>query len=99
MAALVSTLPIGDAGQRSGIDLGEGPVSGRPVASWRATIDPDSFTGFGTWSGTSFAAPKVAGAIAASASVWGISAREAADRLVFDWQLFRVPDLGVVVNI
>ncbi len=34
------------------------------MGSWRATIDPDSFTGFGTWSGTSFAAPAAAGAAA-----------------------------------
>ena len=63
-AALVSTLPIVDAGQRSGVDLGDAPLSDREVGSWRATIDPDSFTGFGTWSGTSFAAPAAAGAAA-----------------------------------
>ncbi len=63
-AALVSTLPIVDVGQRSGVDLGVVPLADRPVASWRATIDPDSFTGFGTWSGTSFAAPVVAGTAA-----------------------------------
>ena len=63
-AALVSTLPIVDAGQRSGVDLGVGAVNEREVGSWRATIDPDSFTGFGTWSGTSFAAPAAAGAAA-----------------------------------
>jgi subtilisin family serine protease len=63
-AALVSTLPRVDVGQRSGVDLGVGPIADRPVASWRASIDPDSFTGFGTWSGTSFAAPVVAGSAA-----------------------------------
>ena len=63
-AALVSTLPIVDAGQRSGVDTGVGAVTEREVGSWRATIDPDSFTGFGTWSGTSFAAPAAAGAAA-----------------------------------
>jgi subtilisin family serine protease len=63
-AALVSTLPIADTGLRSGVDLGFNPPDERSVASWRATIDPDSFTGFGTWSGTSFAAPVAAAAIA-----------------------------------
>ena len=46
--------------QRSGVDLGRRSRD-RQVGSWRATIDPDSFTGFGTWSGTSFAAPVAAG--------------------------------------
>ena len=69
-AALVSTLPIVDAGQRSGVDLGTGPLNDREVGSWRATIDPDSFTGFGTWSGTSFAAPAAAGAAARRCSTF-----------------------------
>ncbi len=63
-AALVSTLPMVDSAQRSGVDTGFAPPAERPVASWRATIDPDNFTGFGTWSGTSFAAPVAAAAVA-----------------------------------
>ena len=63
-AALVSTLPIVDVGQRSGIDLSTGPAADLEVGTWRATLDPDNFTGFGTWSGTSFAAPVLAGAAA-----------------------------------
>jgi subtilisin family serine protease len=63
-AALVSTMPRVDVGLRPSVDLGEGPVGDRPVASWRASLDPDRFTGFGTWSGTSFAAPVMAGAAA-----------------------------------
>jgi hypothetical protein len=63
-AALVSTLPIADVGQRSGVDLGLVPPTLRTTGTWRATIDPDSFTGFGTWSGTSFATPVMAGAAA-----------------------------------
>ena len=74
-AALVSTLPIVDAGQRSGVDLGVGAVNEREVASWRATIDPDSFTGFGTWSGTSFAAPAAAGAAAQALIDLALTAR------------------------
>ncbi len=63
-AALVSTMPLVDSGQRSGVDTGFNPPSEREVGTWRATVDPDSFTGFGTWSGTSFAAPVAAGAAA-----------------------------------
>ena len=62
-AALVSTLPEVDVGTA---------IRGRPQrrseparsATWRATIDPDSFTGFGSWSGTSFAAPVMAASAA-----------------------------------
>ena len=60
---------------------------------------PVTFPGYGRWSGTSFAAPKVTGGIAAAASTWSVTAAEAADRLVRDWRLYRVPDLGVVVNV
>jgi subtilisin family serine protease len=36
-----------------------------PGEGWRETIDPDDFaSGFGTWSGTSFAAPILAGELA-----------------------------------
>lgn len=69
-----------------------------PTAANRSPLQV-TFPGYGRWSGTSFAAPKVAGAIAATATAWGISPRAAADVLVRDWRLFRVPDLGVVVNV
>ena len=57
-------MPKVDVGASAGVDLGDGPLGQRPVASWRASLDPDRFTGFGTWSGTSFAAPVMAGAAA-----------------------------------
>ena len=63
-AALVSTMPKVDVGLRPSVDLGDGPLRERAVASYRASLDPDRFTGFGTWSGTSFAAPVMAGAAA-----------------------------------
>jgi hypothetical protein len=61
-ASIVSTLPVTfNASLQPGaaVDvLNEGP---------RATIDGDDFSGgFGTWSGTSFAAPHLAGQIAAA---------------------------------
>jgi subtilase family protein len=58
-AALVSTLPPFDASR--------GPTLERrqPGRTRRSTIDPDDYSsGFGIWSGTSFAAPILAGEIA-----------------------------------
>jgi subtilisin family serine protease len=63
-ASLVSTLPVIDVSQRPGIETEAGAAADREVADRRATIDPDSFAGFGIWSGTSFAAPLTAGALA-----------------------------------
>jgi subtilisin family serine protease len=58
----------------------------------------NEFKGWAMWSGTSFAAPKVAAVIAAEASRLGISAPEAW-KLLSHYQHFRYPDLGVVVNV
>ncbi|HYT09783.1 MAG TPA: S8 family serine peptidase [Mycobacteriales bacterium] len=88
---VVSTFFDETGGPLFGADLPPGPGSAGAVAV--------TFPGFGRWSGTSFAAPKVAGAIAAAATTWSVSPAEAADRLVRDWRLYRVPDLGAVVNV
>ena len=59
-AAVVSTFPVtfdGSAEPSYRMNL--------PGEGWRETIDPDDFrSGFGTWSGTSFAAPVLAGELA-----------------------------------
>jgi subtilisin family serine protease len=59
-AALVSTFPISfDASEQA---LYRVDLAGEGI---RSTIDPDNFhSGFGTWSGTSFAAPVLAGELA-----------------------------------
>jgi subtilisin family serine protease len=71
-AALVSTFPTTfDASGQASAAVGSG-------ANLRATIDPDNFAGgFGTWSGTSFAAPVLAGELA-QALVTGPDAAELA---------------------
>jgi Subtilase family len=56
------------------------------------------FREWARWSGTSFAAPKVAGAIAQEMYVSQVSAKEAWRRLSSTTHL-RMPDLGVVVNV
>jgi len=55
------------------------------------------FEGWATWSGTSFAAPKVAAAIAQDMYLRKTSAADAWKRLSH-WTLHREPDLGIVFN-
>jgi subtilisin family serine protease len=55
------------------------------------------YRGWARWSGTSFAAPKVAAAIAREAQSSGVSPVEAWGRLSH-WSKLRMPDLGVVFN-
>jgi Subtilase family len=56
--SLVSTLPPFDASGSPSVEVRRGGVI-------RATVDPDDFrSGFGLWSGTSFAAPILAGELA-----------------------------------
>ena len=57
------------------------------------------YFGWASWSGTSFATPIVAGALAREMGIYGITAEEAADRVVFDERLYRFPGLGTVVNL
>ncbi|MFA1545757.1 S8 family peptidase [Actinomadura chokoriensis] len=66
-----------------------GPVQG---------IDPDLFQGYATWSGTSFAAPVVAGRIAGRAAADGVDAVTAADRVLDPGSHPALADLGVVVD-
>ncbi|WP_433335782.1 S8 family peptidase [Spirillospora sp. CA-294931] len=61
-------------------------------------IDPDEFLGYATWSGTSFAAPAVAGRIAGAAASDGVTAVEAADRLLDPGAAPTLPDLGVIIR-
>lgn len=61
--------------------------------------DPDEFDGCALWSGTSFSAPIVAGALAHQKVTRGISVQEAVERVIDDPALLRIPGLGTVVNV
>jgi subtilisin family serine protease len=60
--------------------------------------DPDEFRGYARWSGTSFAAPAVAGAVAAMAAAEDLPAVTAADLVLDPARRRTLPDLGVVVG-
>jgi subtilisin family serine protease len=74
----------------------DGPLEG----SWQRVtgLDPDEFRGYATWSGTSFAAPIVAGVIAGLAAVADLPVAVAADRVIDPAALPALPDLGVVIR-
>lgn len=59
----------------------------------------EHFTGYAAWSGTSFAAPRVAGAIAGQALTQGVSAAHAAAALLDPSDQPSMPDLGVLVDV
>ena len=80
-AGLVSTFPqtFNAAGQPSDAFLS-------PNEGIRSTIDPDDFlSGFGTWSGTSFAGPVLAGEIAAQLSLGDLLALDPAIAVPRGW--------------
>ncbi|MEV0384020.1 S8/S53 family peptidase [Nonomuraea sp. NPDC050643] len=58
-------------------------------------LDSGEFGGYAAWSGTSFAAALVAGAIADAAG--DTTAKEAAERLLDSEETRQIPDLGVLV--
>jgi hypothetical protein len=70
-----------------------------PIEPLPGSPDPDHFKGWARWSGTSFAAPIVAGAIAREMVLSGSTARDAAARVVDAPWLLRLPGLGTVVNL
>jgi subtilisin family serine protease len=61
-------------------------------------IDPDDFGGYATWSGTSFAAPAVAGAIADLAATENLPATVAAGHVLASADRRTLPDLGVILT-
>ncbi len=63
------------------------------------SADPDEYENWARWTGTSFAAPIVVSALLQHMRLTGCTARKAADRVVYAPGLFRLPDMGTVVNL
>lgn len=61
-------------------------------------VDPDDFEGYASWSGTSFAAPAVAGAIADRMARDDVPAVVATDRVLDPAAATTLPDLGVIIR-
>jgi hypothetical protein len=77
--------------------VGEGVISSFVTFTERNGPNARDYCGYAAWSGTSFAAPKVSGAIIALAAAKDLTVAEAAD-VVLDQDTNRtVPDLGVLV--
>ena len=61
--------------------------------------DPGRFDGWALWSGTSFAAPVVVGALARTMRTSRCTAVEAVERVIDAPAVMRIPYLGTVVNV
>ena len=70
-----------------------------PTVARAFDSDLDDFGGAAIWSGTSFAAPIVAAAIAHEVVTAGLSPQFAEERTVSNPRLVRLPGLGTIINI
>lgn len=73
---------------------------GAETATATGASDPDKFDGWASWSGTSFAAPIVVGAVARAMANYGLpDPNDAVSRVIDDPSLMRILNLGTVVNV
>jgi subtilisin family serine protease len=82
-----------------GVDLLSTFFQFQGVTPAQGQLDPDDFDGWAVWSGTSFSAPIVAGALARTMALENCTAEDAVERIVDNPSLLRIPGLGTVVNV
>jgi subtilisin family serine protease len=82
-----------------GVDLTSWFFTQNGVRARKHGYDPDDFTGWATWSGTSFAAPVVAGMLARAADGQTLTAAQGIEVLIDQPGLHRSPGYGTVINV
>ena len=83
-----------------GVDVVSGFFNGiNMIGAPSGGQDPDEFSGWAKWNGSSFAAPRVMAALVREMRLTGCTARQAVERVVDAPHLARLPGLGTVVNL
>ncbi len=70
-----------------------------PIPAPDVMGDPDHFSGWATWSGTSFAVPIVVAALVREMTRCQCNAKDAVEKVIDDPSLYRIPGLGTVINL
>jgi hypothetical protein len=81
-----------------GVDIASTFYIGTGAEKERYGVDPDTFTGWALWSGTSFAAPVVTAVLARTMMAHGLTAHGAVEAIIDQVGLFRLRCYGTVVN-
>jgi hypothetical protein len=81
-----------------GVDVASTFYIGNCAEKEKYGVDPDTYTGWALWSGTSFAAPVVAGVLARTMRSEGLTGPGAVEAVIDQTGLFRLRCYGTVVN-
>jgi hypothetical protein len=81
-----------------GVDVASTFYIGNCSEKEKYGVDPDTYTGWALWSGTSFAAPVVAAVLARTMMSEGVTGHGAVEAIIDQTGLFRIRCYGTVVN-
>ena len=81
-----------------GVDVASTFYIGNCAEKEKYGVDPDTYTGWALWSGTSFAAPVVAAVLARTMMSEGLTGHGAVEAIIDQAGLFRLRCYGTVVN-